>query len=160
LAGNRGLRGSAASPVHILFVDRRLWIVAENDLFAEVPMRTVFLILRLLLGLVFFVFGLNGFLHFIPNQPMPSAAMNFFGALAGTGYMIKLIFTTQVVGGALLLIGVAVPFALTILAPVIVNIFFFHLYLAPEGLPIAIVVCLIEIILAWSRRASFGPLFA
>jgi putative oxidoreductase len=123
-------------------------------------MKIVLLILRILLGLVFFVFGLNGFLHFIPNMAMPSAAMSFFGALVGTGYMIRLIFATQVVGGALLLIGLAVPFALTILAPVIVNIFFFHLYLAPDGLPIAIVVCLIEIILAWSRRASFAPLFA
>ncbi len=123
-------------------------------------MKTVLLILRLLLGLVFLVFGLNGFLHFIPNLPMPSPAMSFFGALAATGYMLKLVFATQVVGGVLLLIGVAVPFALTILAPVIVNIFFFHLYLAPGGLPIAIVVCLIEIIVAWSRRASFAPLFA
>lgn len=123
-------------------------------------MKTVVLILRLLLGLVFFVFGLNGFLHFIPNTPMPAPAMSFFGALFATGYMIKLIFTTQVVGGALLLIGVAVPFALTLLAPVIVNIFFFHLYLAPGGLPIATVVCLIEIILVWSRRASFAALFS
>lgn len=123
-------------------------------------MKTVLLILRLLLGLVFLVFGLNGFLHFIPNMPMPSPATSFFGALAATGYMIDLIFITQIVGGALLLIGVAVPFALTILAPVIVNIFFFHLYLAPQGLPIAIVVCLIEIVVAWSRRTSFGPLFA
>jgi putative oxidoreductase len=123
-------------------------------------MKTVLLILRLLLGLVFLVFGLNGFLHFIPNMAMPSPAISFFGALAATGYMLDLIFITQIVGGALLLIGAAVPFALTILAPVIVNIFFFHLYLAPGGLPLAIVVCLIEIVLAWSRRASFGPLFA
>jgi putative oxidoreductase len=151
---------AAAWPIHILFVVRRLWIVAEIDLFAEVPMKTVLLILRLLLGLVFLVFGLNGFLHFIPNMAMPAPAMNFFGALAATGYMLKLVFVTQVIGGALLLVGVAVPFALTILAPVIVNIFFFHLHLAPDGLPIAIVVCLIEIILAWSRRASFAPLFA
>lgn len=122
-------------------------------------MKTVLLILRLLLGLVFLVFGLNGFLHFIPNMPMPSAAMSFVGSLAATGYMIDLIFIVQVIGGILLLIGVAVPFALTILAPVIINIFFFHLYLAPEGLPVAIIVSLIEIILAWSRRASFGPLF-
>ncbi len=123
-------------------------------------MKTVILILRLLLGLVFLVFGLNGFLHFIPNMPMPSPAMSFFGALAATGYMVNLIFVTQIIGGILLLIGFAVPFALTILAPVIVNIFFFHLYLAPAGLPVAIIVCLIEIILVWDRRASFGPLFA
>jgi putative oxidoreductase len=126
----------------------------------EAPMKTVILILRLLLGLIFVVFGLNGFLHFIPNMPMPSPAMAFFGALFATGYMVHLIFATQVLAGVLLLIGIAVPFALALVAPVIVNIFFFHLYLAPGGLPIAIVVCLIEIILAWNYRAAFASLFA
>jgi putative oxidoreductase len=123
-------------------------------------MKTLTLILRLLLGLIFLVFGLNGFLHFIPNMQMPSPAMDFFGALAKTGYMVPLIFATQVIGGVLLLIGFAVPFALTLLAPLLVNIFFFHAYLAPGGLPVAIVVCLIELFLAWSYRSAFASLFA
>ena len=123
-------------------------------------MKIVTLILRLLLGLVFLVFGLNGFLHFIPNMPLPSPAMSFIGALAATGYMLPLIFGAQVIGSVLLLIGFAVPFALTLLAPIIVNIFFFHLNLAPGGLPIAIIVCLIELFLAWSYRAKFASLFA
>jgi putative oxidoreductase len=123
-------------------------------------MKTLTLILRLLLGLVFVVFGLNGFLHFIPNMPMPSPATAFFGALFATGYMVPLIFATQVIGGALLLLGFAVPFALTLLAPLIVNIFCFHLYLAPGGLPVAIVVSLIELFLAFSYRAAFASLFA
>ena len=97
-------------------------------------MRIAMIVARTLLGLIFFVFGLNGFLHFIPNPPPPPAAQQFFGALFATGYMIPLIFTAQVVGGALLLIGVAVPFALIVLAPVIVNILLFHLFLAPSGL--------------------------
>ena len=123
-------------------------------------MKTITLILRLLLGLVFTVFGLNGFLHFIPMMPMPAAAGSFLGALAATGYMLPLVFAAQLVGGLLLLIGFAVPFALTLLAPIIINIFFFHLNLAPGGLPIAIVVCLIELFLAWSYRAAFASLFA
>jgi len=123
-------------------------------------MKTVTLILRLLLGLVFTVFGLNGFLHFIPNMPMPPAAGSFLGAFAATGYMLPLLFAGQLIGGVLLLIGFAVPFALTLLAPIIVNIFFFHVYLAPGGLPIAIVVCLIELFLAWSYRSAFASLFA
>ena len=85
-------------------------------------MRILAIIARILVGLVFFVFGLNGFLHFMPNPPPTPAAGAFFGALIATHYMFFLIFGTQVLGGVLLLIGVAVPFALAILAPVIVTV--------------------------------------
>ena len=122
-------------------------------------MRVVVIIARVLLGLVFFVFGLNGFLQFMPNPPPPPAAGAFFGALIATHYMFFLIFGTQVLGGALLLIGVAVPFALTILAPVIVNIVFFHIFLSPGLLPMALVVAAFELFLVWNYRAAFAPLF-
>jgi putative oxidoreductase len=122
-------------------------------------MRTLVIIARVLLGLVFFVFGLNGFLHFMPNPPPTPAAGEFFGALIKTGYMFFLIFTPQVLGGALLIVGVAVPFALTILAPVIVNIVFFHIYLSPGLLPMALVVAAFELFLAWYYRSAFAPLF-
>ena len=122
-------------------------------------MRIVLIVARLLLGLVFLIFGLNGLLHFMPNPPELPPAGAFFGALAGTGYMIALIFGTQIIGGALLILGVAVPFALVILAPVIVNIIAFHLFLAPAGLPVAIVVAALEVILAWHYRAVLAPLF-
>jgi uncharacterized membrane protein YphA (DoxX/SURF4 family) len=112
-----------------------------------------------LLGLVFLVFGLNGFLHFLPNPPVSPAAGQFFGALMGTGYMIPLIFAAQVIGGALLVTGFMVPLALIILAPVIVNILLFHIFLAPEGLPLALVVAAFEVILVWYYRDSFRPLF-
>lgn len=123
-------------------------------------MKTVTMVVRILLGLVFTVFGLNGFLHFIPNQPMPQPAIDFFGALAATGYMIRIIFFAQLVGGVLLLTGVAVPLGLIILAPIIVNIFFFHLFLAPGGLPLAFVVVALEVFLAWRYQNSFAPLFS
>ncbi|MFZ1888941.1 MAG: DoxX family membrane protein [Candidatus Binataceae bacterium] len=122
-------------------------------------MRIATLIVRILLGLIFTIFGLNGFLHFLPNPAMPDAAVHFFGAIFATGYMIPLLFATQVIGGILLIIGVFVPFALIILAPVIVNIFFFHLFLAPEGLPLAIIVVIFELFLAWRHSATFAPLF-
>jgi len=139
-------------------------IVAEPGLVArviqeEIVMRIVLIVARLLLGLVFLIFGLNGLLHFMPNPPEPPPAGAFFGALAGTGYMFALIFGAQIIGGALLLIGVAVPFALVILAPVIVNIIAFHLFLAPAGLPVAIVVAALDVILAWHYRAVLAPLF-
>jgi uncharacterized membrane protein YphA (DoxX/SURF4 family) len=139
-------------------------IVAERRLGAavlqeEMMMRTVVIVARILLGLVFLIFGLNGLLHFMPNPPEPAPAIAFFVALAQTGYMFALIFGTQVIGGALLVLGVAVPFALVILAPVIVNIVAFHLFLSPALLPMAIVVAAIEAILAWHYRAAFAPLF-
>jgi len=122
-------------------------------------MRTVAIVARLLLGLVFFVFGLNGFLQFMPNPPPTPAAAAFFGALFATHYMFALIFGAQVLGGALLLCGFMVPFALVILAPVIVNIVAFHIFLSPDLLPLAIVVAALELFLAWNYRAAFAPLF-
>ena len=123
-------------------------------------MKIAVMVARILLGLVFFVFGLNGFLHFMPNPPPTPAAGAFFGALIATGYMFSLVFLPQVLGGALLLLNVAVPFALVILAPVIVNIILFHIFLSPDLLPMALVVALFELFLAWYYRANFVPLFS
>ena len=121
-------------------------------------MKTATLIARILLGLIFVVFGSNGFLHFIPQPPMPEAAVAFFGGMAATGYMLPLLFGTQVVGGALLLIGM-VPLALVVLGHIIVNIVAFHAFIAPDGMPLAIVVSLLALFLAWRHWASFRPLF-
>src|SRR5271166_2433366 len=123
-------------------------------------MKTTTMVIRILLGLVFTVFGLNGFLQFIPMQPLPQPAIDFFGALAATGYMIRLIFFGQLIGGVLLLTGIAVPLALVILAPFVVNILFFHLFLAPGGLAIAFVVVAMEVFLAWRYQSAFAPLFS
>ena len=111
---------------------------------------------RILLGLVFFVFGLNGFFHFLPKPPMSGPPADFAGALLATGYMFPLLKGTEVIGGALLLSGRFVPLALTLLAPVIVNIVAFHLFLAPSGLAIPIVVLGLELFLAWSYWNAFS----
>ena len=121
-------------------------------------MKTAMLIARMLLGVIFVVFGLNGFLQFLSMPPPPQPALAFFGALAATGYMIPLLFASQIFGGALLLLGM-VPLALVILAPVIVNIVAFHLFLAPGGLPLAVVVVALASFLAWAHRDAYGPLF-
>jgi uncharacterized membrane protein YphA (DoxX/SURF4 family) len=112
---------------------------------------------RILLGSIFVVFGLNGFLHFLPQPSMPEGAISFFGALAMTGYILPLLFGTQIVGGVLLLVGM-VPLALVILAPIIVNIVAFHVVLAPGGLPLAVVVAAAALFLAYAHRESYGPL--
>ncbi|HKN01122.1 MAG TPA: hypothetical protein VJX23_11445 [Candidatus Binataceae bacterium] len=123
-------------------------------------MKVARLIPRLLLGLIFFVFGLNGFLHFLPTPPMKGGALDFVIALVNTHYMFPILFIVQVLGGVLLLAGVFVPFALVLLAPVIINIFFFHLMLAPDGLPLAIIVAALELFLAGQYRESLGALFS
>jgi uncharacterized membrane protein YphA (DoxX/SURF4 family) len=114
---------------------------------------------RLLLGLIFFTFGLNGFLNFLPHPPLAAPAAAFGGALAATGYMFPLLKGTEVVAGVLLLAGRFVPLALTVLAPVVVNILAFHLFLAPAGLPLPIVVLALGLYLAWTEREAFAPLF-
>jgi putative oxidoreductase len=123
-------------------------------------MRVAQLIARILLGLIFTVFGLNGFIHFLPMPAMSGPPADFFGALFHTGYMIRLIFAAQVIGGVLVLVGLFVPFALLILAPVVVNIFFFHFFLDPSGLPLALIVVILELFLAWTYREKFAPLFS
>jgi putative oxidoreductase len=97
-------------------------------------MKYAIIIARVLLGLVFFVFGSNAFLHFIPMPPMQGQAGAFIGALITSGYIYP-IAILQVVGGLLLLIGRFIPLGLTLLGPVIVNIMLYHIFLDPSALP-------------------------
>jgi uncharacterized membrane protein YphA (DoxX/SURF4 family) len=113
---------------------------------------------RLLLGLAFFVFGLNGFLHFIPQPPMSGPSADFAGALFATGYMFPLLKGTEVAAGLLLLSNRYVPLALALLAPVLVNIVAFHAFLAPSGLALPIILLGLELYLAQSFRAAFAPM--
>ena len=115
---------------------------------------------RILMGLMFFVFGLNGFLHFIPQpkDAMPPGAAAFAGALMKTGYMFPLVAGTQVLGGVLLLLNRFVPLALALLAPIIVGIVTFHIFLAPSGMEMAILVFVLELYLAWVYRGAFRPM--
>jgi hypothetical protein len=117
---------------------------------------------RIVMGLMFFVFGLNGFLHFMPppKAGMPEGAVAFFGALMKTGYMLPMISGTQVLVGALLLANRFVPLALALIAPVIVNIVGFHAFLSPSGAVMAGVVLLLELYLAWAYRKAFQPMLA
>src|ERR1700738_1694439 len=103
-------------------------------------MKIVTLIARLLLGLTFVVFGLNGFLNFLNMGPLPSGfAGQFIIALAATHYL-HVVAGLQVVGGVLLLVNRFVPLALVLLGPVIVNILLYHGLLNPSGVALAIVV--------------------
>lgn len=115
-------------------------------------------IARLLLAAIFLIFGSNLFLHFLPMGPMPTgAAGQFFGVLATTHYMYVVAFF-QVVPALLLLINRYVPLALTLLAPVIVNIFLTHLLMAPNGLPLAFAVVILWLVAALGVRSAFRGL--
>jgi uncharacterized membrane protein YphA (DoxX/SURF4 family) len=109
-------------------------------------------------GFCFLAFGLNGFVHFIPAVRLGNPALEFFLGLAATGYMLPLLYITQATAGALLLVGLYVPLALALLAPVIINIFLFHVFLAPQGLPLALILAAFEVSLAWAYRDCFAPM--
>jgi uncharacterized membrane protein YphA (DoxX/SURF4 family) len=119
-------------------------------------MKIATLIARILLGLVFVVFGANFFLHFIPQPPPPPGlAGDYVKVFAASGYMY-VVGALQLLSGLLLLIGRFVPLALTVLAAMIFNILVFHILMAPEGLPIAIVVAVLDVFLIWSYRDRFA----
>ena len=113
---------------------------------------------RILFGLIFTVFGLNGFLSFLPMPPMPEAAGTFLGALVGSGYLMALVKATEIGVGLLLLSNRFVPLALTIAAPIVLNIVLFHAVLAPAGMLVPLVVLAFELFLAWSYRDAFAPM--
>jgi putative oxidoreductase len=122
-------------------------------------MKYVIIIVRILLGLVFVVFGSNAFLHFIPMPPMQGDAGAFIGALAHSGY-IYVIAALQVLGGLCLLIGsrLVAP-GLTLLGPVIVNIVLYHLFMDRSGLIMAAIIGVLSLFLLWVYRFKFPAIF-
>ena len=119
-------------------------------------MKTLTIIARVLLGLIFVFFGSNGLLHFLPMPPLPQGvAGEYLHSFFASGY-VYVISVFQLIAGLLLLIGKFVPLGLTILGAIIVNIWAFHLLMAPEGLPPAVVVTVLELFLVWSYRDRFA----
>jgi putative oxidoreductase len=121
-------------------------------------MKTLTVIARVLLGLVFVVLGSNAFFHFMPMPEMTGYPGQFIGSMAATGYL-QAVAAFQVAGGLVLLIGRFVPVGLTLLGPVIVNIFMYHVFMDHSGMPIALVVCALEAFLIWRYRAAFTGVF-
>ena len=120
-------------------------------------MKIATIIARVLLGLIFVVFGSNAFLHFLPMPPLPQGVTGeYLHAFFASGY-VYVIGGLQFIAGLLLLIGRFVPLGLTILGAIIVNIWIFHILMAPEpaGLPPAILVTILELFLVWRYRDAF-----
>ena len=121
-------------------------------------MKIATIIVRMLLGLVFVVFGSNIFLHFIPMPPPPATLAGDFSKALMQSHYIYVVGLLQVIGGLLLLIGLYVPLGLTLLGPVIVNILLFHTFLDPSGLPLAVIVSVLALFLLWRYRTNFAGL--
>lgn len=124
------------------------------------------IVARVLMGIVFLGSGIFGMLMAFGVVPMPAqnpppseAAAAFMGGLFKSGYLFQLIKATEIVVGVLLLSGRFVPMALILIAPVVVNIFFVHARLMPEGLPMALLLVVFEAYLGFAYRDSFRPLF-
>ncbi len=123
-------------------------------------MKTMTLIARLLLGLMFVVFGLNGFLHFLPMPPPPAGlAMQYLSALGASHYMVP-VFLLQLIGGVLLLANRFVPIALVLLGPVIVNILLYHILMDPAGIPPGLIAFTLWMIVFNSVRSAFAGIVA
>lgn len=122
-------------------------------------MKIAGIIARILLGLLFVIFGLNGFLHFIPMKPPVGLAGQYIGALFVSHYLVA-VFAVQMIGGVLLLANRFVPLALILLGPVLVNILLFHSLMAPEGLPLALFATILWGIVFASCHKAFAGIFA
>src|SRR5436309_12101423 len=120
--------------------------------------RCVTTIIRILLGLMFLVFGLNGFLNFMPApKDMPPEIMNVMGALMNAGYM-TVVSGAEVIIAVMLLTNRFVPLALALLAPIVVGILTFHVAMQPATIGPGLVVLVMELYLAWAYRGAFHPM--
>jgi len=117
------------------------------------------IIARILLGLIFFVFGLNGFLNFM-HAPLPPGLAGTFLSTLVASHFVYFVSGVQVIAGALLLVNRFVPLALALLAPVLYNILVFHITMQPSGLPPGLFASILWLILVWRLRAYFAPLLA
>jgi len=121
-------------------------------------MKYIVTISRIILGLIFLVFGLNGFVHFIPSPQYPGVAGQFIGAIFSSHFYI-VVFLTQIVGGLILLANRYVPLGLLLLGPVIVNILSFHIFMAPGQIPLALVATVLWFVVFFRLRSAFSGVF-
>jgi len=140
-----------------IVAELRHWNSRSNQ-FTIAAMKILTIIARVLLGLIFVVFGSNIFLHFIPMPPPPPTLIGDFSKALFLSHYLHVVGAVQVIGGALLLLGRFVPLGLTLLGPVIVNIDLVHILMDPSGLPMAALVSIFAIFLVWRYRSAFAGL--
>ena len=121
-------------------------------------MKIAVLVARILLGLLFLVFGLNGFLNFIPAPPIPGQAGQFVGVLIASHYFV-VVSLIEVVASVLLLSGQFIPLGLVLLGPVLFNILVFHVLMQPAGLPPGLLATILWFIVFFGVRKHFAGIF-
>lgn len=121
-------------------------------------MKKIALIVRILLGLMMVVFGLNKFLHFMPMPEMSPSMGAFMGALMDTGYLMMVVAFLEIAGGVLLLINKKIAIALLLLFPVMINAFLAHLFLDPAGIGGSLIAVVMIIFLFFNNKKSFDPI--
>jgi putative oxidoreductase len=122
-------------------------------------MKIAVLVARILLGLTFLVFGLNGFLDFLHMPMPPGPAGQYVGVLFMSHYL-HVVFVLELIGGGLLISGQFIPLGLVVLGPVIFNILLFHAFLFPAGFPPALFVTVLWLIVFYGVRQAFAGIFA
>ena len=122
-------------------------------------MKIAKLIVRILLGLILIVFGLNKFLQFMPMPPMPEEANDFIGALVESGYLMVIVAVVEIIVGILLIVNRYQPLALVVLFPILLNAFLFHLFLDPMGIGGAALSIAMNIFLLFTNKESYQTLF-
>ena len=122
-------------------------------------MKIAILSARILLGLLFLVFGLNAILNFLPMPAMPPSDATTFATLLATSHYMAFVGLLMVIAGVLLLVGRYVPLALVILGPILVNILLFHFMLMHGGEALGLFGTVLELFLIWAYRLSFRGLF-
>lgn len=116
-------------------------------------------IVRILLGLILIVFGVNKMYSFIPLPQPPQAAGDFMSSLADTGYILTVVAIFEILIGLMLIFRIWVPFALLLLVPISVNILLFHLFLDIPAIGTALLVVVLNAILLYKYRVKYKPLF-
>jgi putative oxidoreductase len=122
-------------------------------------MKFVYIAARVIVGLIFLIFGLNGFLQFLPLPELPPAAGEFMGGLMKAGYFFPLLKATEVVCGILFLTNRFAALAAVIIAPISLNILLFHVFLEPTGSPVGIVLTVGTFVIAWENWSKYSQLF-
>jgi putative oxidoreductase len=123
-------------------------------------MKIVAMIARYLLGLMFLVFGLNMFFHFIPMGPMPAGLAGQFTAALFAAHYFYVVGAIMVISGVLFLVNRFVGLGLTLLGPVLFNILTYHLLMNPGGIGMGAFATLLWLLVAWEHRIVFARLFA
>jgi len=122
-------------------------------------MKIASIIARYLFALIFIVFGLNGFLHFIPQPPPSSELARQYFTVMFTSHYLVFVFSLQLIAGVLLLFRRTVPLALTLAGPLIVNILLFHALMDPGGIVPGLVVTALWFIIFSQYHAAFHGIF-